>query len=233
MRISLSCALLVACGPIYPQQASNQQPPPPPQMSRSSGPPGMSEPSDPYQAQAEVAQPAPLPMQPTPMPRQPMQAPPPARPPAQPPLSSDTQALVDAHNAARARHCAAPLTWSPVLAQAALRWANSLRDHDCAFEHTPNNQYGENLAGGTAGYLDPTGVVTMWYGEVAKYDFKTGGFSMDTGHFTQVVWRGTTQLGCARSTCKAQNQDLWVCEYDPPGNWEGQYRENVLPTNCR
>jgi hypothetical protein len=27
--------------------------------------------------------------------------------------------------------------------------------------------------------------------------------------------------------------DIWVCEYDPPGNWERQYRENVLPVGCR
>jgi hypothetical protein len=36
----------------------------------------------------------------------------------------------------------------------------------------------------------------MWYGEIAKYDFRRGGFSMDTGHFTQVVWRSTTTIGC-------------------------------------
>jgi hypothetical protein len=71
----------------------------------------------------------------------------------------------------------------------------------------------------------------MWYGEVQQYAFPDGGFSMETGHFTQVVWRQTTQLGCGVSTCRGM--DIWVCEYDPPGNVQGQYRQNVLPASCQ
>lgn len=145
-------------------------------------------------------------------------------------LPADAQAFVDAHNKLRAQHCAAPLTWSPKLAQIAQRWANSLRDRGCRFEHS-NGSTGENLAAGTIGSLPPEAVVQMWYDELAHYKFPNGGFAMDTGHFTQVVWRGTAQLGCGHAQCKGM--DLWVCEYDPPGNWEGQYRENVLPTSCK
>jgi hypothetical protein len=54
---------------------------------------------------------------------------------------------------------------------------------------------------------------------------------METGHFTQVVWRQTTQLGCGVSTCRGM--DIWVCEYDPPGNVQGHYRQNVLPASCQ
>jgi len=145
-------------------------------------------------------------------------------------VSSEAQALIEAHNRVRAKHCAGPLTWSPKLAQVAQRWANSLRDKGCAFGHS-NGDYGENLAAGSTGLLDPEAVVKMWYDEIAQYKFPNGGFSMQTGHFTQVVWRGTTQVGCGRSQCKGL--DIWVCEYDPAGNWEGQYRENVLPLGCR
>jgi uncharacterized protein YkwD len=152
----------------------------------------------------------------------------PARAPA--PQAGTAQAFIDAHNRVRARHCAGPLTWSPKLAAVAQQWANSLRDKGCMFGHS-NGAYGENLAAGTTGTLDPEAVVKMWYDEVAHYRFPNGGFSAQTGHFTQVVWRGTTQVGCGRSQCK--DMDIWVCEYDPAGNWEGQYRENVRPTGCR
>jgi uncharacterized protein YkwD len=143
-------------------------------------------------------------------------------------------AMVAEHNRYRAQHCAPPVAWSAELAAYAQRWADSLRDHRCAFEHS-RGKYGENLAAGTGGMLDPAAVVAMWYGEVSAYDFKKGGgFSMATGHFSQVVWRGTTRIGCAKSTCfDADLTDIWVCSYDPPGNVEGAYHENVRPRGCR
>jgi len=141
--------------------------------------------------------------------------------------------LLEEHNRRRAQHCAPALAWSPDLASVAQRWADSLAAHGCAFEHS-RSRYGENLAGGTAGTLDPAGVVDMWYAEVRSYDFGRGGFSMSTGHFTQVVWRGTMRLGCGKATCKGPDaMDLWVCNYDPPGNIEGGYKENVRPGPCR
>jgi hypothetical protein len=74
-------------------------------------------------------------------------------------------------------------------------------------------------------------VVAMWYDEVKQYSFRAASVSMKTGHFTQVVWRATTQVGCGRSQCNGL--DVWICQYDPPGNVQGQFRENVLPTGCR
>jgi hypothetical protein len=71
----------------------------------------------------------------------------------------------------------------------------------------------------------------MWYDEVGSFDFDEGGFSKKTGHFTQVVWRGTKQIGCGVSQCNGM--DVWVCQYDPPGNVRGQYRDNVLPRSCK
>jgi hypothetical protein len=71
----------------------------------------------------------------------------------------------------------------------------------------------------------------MWYDEIKIYKFPNGGFSMRTGHFTQLVWRSTKQVGCGHVQCKGN--DIYVCEYDPPGNWEGQYRQEVLPASCR
>jgi uncharacterized protein YkwD len=135
--------------------------------------------------------------------------------------------LLDAHNAARAKHCVPPLAWSGKLAAVAQQWANQLAK-GCTFGHS-GGSYGENLAAGTTGYLDAAGAVAMWYGELANYDFKHPGFSMTTGHFTQLVWRATTAVGCGRSSCNGN--DIWVCEYDPAGNVDGEYDANV-PRRC-
>jgi pathogenesis-related protein 1 len=142
----------------------------------------------------------------------------------------DSKALVEAHNRFRAKHCAAPLSWSPKVAASAQKWANTIRDRGCALGHS-GGQYGENLAAGTQGTLDERSIVAMWYDEVKRYSFGSGAFSMKTGHFTQLVWRGTTQVGCGHSQCNGL--DVWICQYDPPGNWQGQFRENVLPSGCR
>ena len=143
--------------------------------------------------------------------------------------STMAAALLAEHNAARAQHCAPPLTWSPKLAAVAQAWAEHLRDQRCGFDHS-RSRYGENLAAGSAGMLDAAGIVGMWVEERGAYDFARGGFSMETGHFTQVVWRATTQVGCGSVTCNGM--DVWVCNYDPPGNVTGDYADNVQ-ARCR
>jgi len=67
----------------------------------------------------------------------------------------------------------------------------------------------------------------MWYEEVGNYDFASPGFTMGTGHFTQVVWRNTSQVGCGRAACNGMV--FWVCRYSPAGNFTGQFPENVQP----
>jgi hypothetical protein len=150
-------------------------------------------------------------------------------PPA-PSRGGDAAVLLDEHNRYRAQHCTPPLTWSDDLAKVAQRWADTLRDSGCAFEHS-QTPYGENLAAGTTGALPPDRAVAMWYREVDDYDFKKGGFSMKTGHFTQLVWKGTQRLGCGKATCRGL--DLWVCNYDPPGNVDKGYKANVLAARSK
>jgi len=200
-----------SCGQMY----GNPTPAPQPaQEPAQAGPPGGG--AEPWQEPQPGAEPTPA------------SAPPPVKPAGG--LSADSQTILDTHNRYRAQHCAPPLTWSPKLAAAAQLWANTLKAKGCAFEHS-GGPTGENLAAGTTGALDAKATVAMWYDEIKGYSFKQPGFSMQTGHFTQVVWRGTTQIGCGMSQCKGL--DVWVCEYDPPGNWEGQYREQVLPVGCK
>jgi len=63
----------------------------------------------------------------------------------------------------------------------------------------------------------------LWYDEVKDYDFKNQGFKKGTGHFTQVVWKDTKEVGFGYA-------DSYVCaRYAPPGNYAGRFEENVFP----
>jgi uncharacterized protein YkwD len=134
--------------------------------------------------------------------------------------ANDEQILLDSHNSYRAKHCAPALTWSAQIAATAQTWANG-----CKFVHDQNDDYGENLAMGTS--LTAQQAVDLWYGEASAYDFAMPGHKSGTGHFTQIIWRGTTELGCGRAECG--DGALIVCRYSPPGNYTGEYPENVLP----
>jgi uncharacterized protein YkwD len=140
--------------------------------------------------------------------------------------------ILAAHNRYRARHCAPPLTWSAALVKEAQRWAKNLAAQRCAFEHNPDPRFGENLAYfRPPGALGPDEIAAEWYREIAVYDFRKARFSMDAGHFTQLVWAGTRRLGCASVECGGG--ELWVCNYDPPGNMQGDFDTNVRPTGCK
>ena len=78
---------------------------------------------------------------------------------------------------------------------------------------------------------DPGGAATnSWVSEEKNYNFASGGFGMNTGHFTQVVWKSSTQLGCCVARgCTGQWKTVVVCQYTPPGNFQGQFQANVLP----
>ncbi len=145
--------------------------------------------------------------------------------------AGDAQRILDAHAAARAEHCAPALAWSPDIALTAQRWADALAQRGCALDHS-SGPLGENLAAGTAAIMTPERAVALWVEERSSYDFARGGFSMTTGHFTQVVWRGSQRLGCASATC-GNGLRVWVCNYDPPGNMDGAFPQNVGPATCR
>jgi glioma pathogenesis-related protein 2 len=139
---------------------------------------------------------------------------------AAPALAQDISGeVLSKHNALRAKHGVPALSWSGKLANTAQEWANK-----CVFEHS-NNGLGENLAQGDG--FPPAQFVQDWYDEIGQYDFNNPGFSGGTGHFTQVVWKDTKQVGCGIAQC--DGGALLVCNYSPAGNMEGQYPDNVPP----
>lgn len=130
----------------------------------------------------------------------------------------DAQATLDAHNAARAPWGAAPLLWSKTLAD----YAQTVSD-TCQFAHS-NGPYGENLAIGSG--LSCKGALDLWMAEQSQWPpGGTPGFSSATGHFSAVVWKSTTQVGCAICSCSGRN--FVTCSYNPPGNVIGQFDTGV------
>jgi uncharacterized protein YkwD len=114
--------------------------------------------------------------------------------------------ILNITNIYRKQHNASALTWNDTLADAAADWSQK-----CNFEHS-GGAYGENLA---SGYPNVTASVIAWGHERTEYDFKKADFDTKTGHFTQLVWKGTQQVGCGRTNCTGKgNAPGWflVCE---------------------
>lgn len=112
------------------------------------------------------------------------------------------------------------LEWSPTLAMAAKLWANEL-GQDCKMKHS-KMKYGENIFWGSASF-SAKAVVDSWAEERHDYDYdkNTCEVGAQCGHYTQIVWRKTTRVGCAKVRCSNGNE-IWVCVYDPAGNYEGE-----------
>jgi uncharacterized protein YkwD len=128
------------------------------------------------------------------------------------------RALLDAHNSARAQVGSPPLAWSSGLAADAKQWADRLlAEH--AFAHQPNDAHGENLFAISGGTAAPAEVVRTWVAERGDYDPRTNTCSGVCGHYTQVVWRTTREVGCGMAF--DGYRQVWVCEYEPPGNVVG------------
>ena len=136
--------------------------------------------------------------------------------------------ILAVHNRERQNLGLEPLNWNPALAQSAQQWA----DHLAAtgrFEHAPENAYrpeGENLWAGSKGFFAPEAMVDAWVREKKFFrpglfpDNSTTGRVEDVGHYTQVVWRATKEVGCAHAA--SAREDILVCRYAEAGNYRGE-----------
>jgi uncharacterized protein YkwD len=148
------------------------------------------------------------------------------------PEPADQNGITAAHNAARAAVKPAatpalpPMAWSSPIAAVAQAFTDK-----CVFADDGDSGYGSNAFAGTGTY-PPAEVVQDWVSEVADYDYATNtcASGKECGHYTQVVWRDSVKLGCGMTKCTTNNPFssngsgswvLWVCEYDPPGNYIG------------
>lgn len=130
------------------------------------------------------------------------------------------QDYLNPHNEARRQVGVGPMTWDNRLAAFAQNYANQ-RAGDCRMQHS-GGPYGENLAAAFP-QLNAAGAVKMWVDEKQWYNYNSNTCQAGKvcGHYTQVVWRNSVRLGCARVKCN-NGWYFITCNYDPPGNWNGQ-----------
>jgi len=142
-----------------------------------------------------------------------------------PGLSDQIQEILDAHNNYRTAVGVPVLQWSDNLAAGAKQWADYLASIG-QLQHSGTPGVGENLAAGTDGSLTVTQLVDIWGDEKRNFiggifpNVSSTGNWEDVGHYTQVVWRNTTQVGCGVAT--GNGIIVMVGRYSPPGNVDGQ-----------
>jgi hypothetical protein len=137
--------------------------------------------------------------------------------------------LLAAHNTERAAVGVPPLGWNDGLAKEARAWANQLAATG-RFEHSPDeagkDPEGENLWAGTPRAYSPEAMVGLWAAE--KNDYRRGVFPNNSrsgdvekvGHYTQLIWRGSGEVGCA--TAVGRSEEFLVCRYSQAGNIYGE-----------
>lgn len=149
----------------------------------------------------------------------------------------DTAAIVAEHNKFRAEAgITQQLSYSPELARSAQGWANHLKQsRHCQMLHSqPQGRYGENIFWASAliwpdgrketRKVQPAEVVNSWGSEKADYDYASNTCATGTscGHYTQIIWRYTSRVGCGMAICGDSHEQVWVCRYSPAGNISGE-----------
>lgn len=141
--------------------------------------------------------------------------------------------IVKIHNRVRHEVGTAPLKWNCDLARFSQNWANA-----DTYEHSTEQQRGQIIQGGIAGEnlaIDSGSTALMsdlnkgWIDEKLFWNNSTNECAPDKvcGHYTQMVWKTTTEIGCGiiRQSKKLGDEfrsSYLVCAYYPGGNTSGE-----------
>jgi pathogenesis-related protein 1 len=148
----------------------------------------------------------------------------------------DRAAILAAHNKWRAKVGVGKLSYSPALAKSAQDWADHLKQSNgCRMRHSqPEGKYGENIYWASATVwtdgrrtlqkMTSVTPVDGWGSEKADYNHANNSCKPGKmcGHYTQMVWKDSNKVGCGRAVCEDTLDQVWVCRYQPAGNWVGR-----------
>lgn len=124
------------------------------------------------------------------------------------------------HNEYRARHGVPALKLNKRLCKHAEEWARILASRGVLI-HRNNSQYGENIfclwsSNASNNNVSGKEVVDSWYAEISQHVFFKEPTTLKTGHFTQVVWKESRELGVGMAKNRS-GEVFVVANYDPPG----------------
>ncbi len=138
--------------------------------------------------------------------------------------AAQAKEMTDRHNYWRAQLGISPLVWSDEIASYAQEWANKLANENCQMKHrTIDRKYGENIFWASGMTITPAFVTDDWASERRDFNHKTQKCRSGKvcGHYTQQIWENTKKIGCGMAKC-SNGAEIWVCSYDPPGNYVGE-----------
>ncbi|KAK7319550.1 hypothetical protein RJT34_04272 [Clitoria ternatea] len=135
-------------------------------------------------------------------------------------LAQDSpEEYLDEHNKARAEVGVGPLKWNETIAAYALKYAKLMVEKNCDVAPS-RGPYGESQALGVE--MSGADAVTLWLSEKPNYELKSNKCVFgECSHYTQMVWRNSTDLGCASLKCPTVGVFI-ICNYSPPGNIKGE-----------
>ncbi|XP_075243947.1 ancylostoma secreted protein-like [Convolutriloba macropyga] len=138
------------------------------------------------------------------------------------------------HNSHRSNAGLQPLSWSGSLAGEAQSYNDQLTGGSCSMIHSGASGKGENLYMITGSSYSDSDLgdkaSSSWYSEIEDYEYPSDPaqtFDLcvdfeDVGHFTQMMWSATTEVGCGFGKCSSQDTFMVTCQYKPAGNMKGE-----------
>lgn len=145
-------------------------------------------------------------------------------------IASFAADCVRAHNEYRRLHRVPDLKLSSSLSKYAQEWADTLSRRG-VLQSRGGSRYGENIfcvQSSAPIEINGRDPVDQWYKEGKNHIFGKEPSTLKTGHFTQIVWRESEEIGVAIARNR-NGQIFVVANYDPPGNVISTYSENVPP----
>ncbi|XP_026484738.1 peptidase inhibitor 16-like isoform X1 [Vanessa tameamea] len=138
---------------------------------------------------------------------------------------------LEIHNEYRREHGVPPLVLNKDICKISQKWAEELAKND-KMAYSVNQTYGESVYCGWSPdsntKIKAKDCVDRWYNEINDFSFGKEPDVLNCGHFTQIVWRSTKELGIGNA--KSKSGKLYVvANYYPPGNYAGQFMKNIPP----